>query len=137
LSKKPSNNNNAVPAVPPLDPSVQRKKLGQLYWIRIGFAALGGFISGIMGFVSPLTYSDVSSKTVLLNPNAYNGLFVAFFLYFFTYYYARSILLKGIAAKDKNRLITQGIGSYIMMFIFTWIVFNTFHFCTLFSACHP
>jgi len=90
-----------------------------------------------MGFVSPLTYSDVSSKTVLLNPNAYNGLFVAFFLYFFTYYYARSILLKGIAAKDKNRLITQGIGSYIMMFIFTWIVFNTFHFCTLFSACHP
>ncbi len=136
---KPSSN-NAVPAVPPLDPSVQRRRLAWLYWIRVGFAALGGFISGIAGLVTPLASSSsdlwTNLKDNIANPNAYYGFYIAIIIYFATYYLAKYTLLKGIAPKDKNRLITQGIGSYIMMFIFSWILFNTYHFCTLLSACH-
>jgi hypothetical protein len=124
-----------------MDPSLQRKRLGQLYWIRIGIAALGGFLAGIVGLVTPVAppASDIWTqlKNNIANPNAYDGLYIAFFLYLLTYYIARTYTLKGIAPKDKNRLITQGIGSYIMMFIFTWILFNTYNFCTMLNACHP
>jgi hypothetical protein len=130
-----------VPAVPPLDPSVQRRKLAQLYWMRVGFAALAGFGSGALGLVTPLASGTSSSlwtslKDNIANPNAYYGFYIAIFVYLLTYYMAKYTLLKGIAPKDKNRLITQGIGSYVMMFIFSWIVFNTYHFCTLLGACH-
>jgi hypothetical protein len=132
--------NNALPAIPPLDPSIQRKMLGRLYWIRVGFGAVGGFLAGLAGLVTPLepVATDIWTqlKDNVANPNAYYGLYIAVIIYFVTYYLAKYTLLKGIAPKDKNRLITQGIGSFIMMFIFTWILFNTYHFCTLLSACH-
>jgi hypothetical protein len=122
-----------------MDPSLQRVMLGRLYWIRVGFAALGGFISGMIGLVTPTSGSNVWTqlKDNVANPNAYYGAYIAIIIFFLTYYLAKYTILKGIAPKDKNRLITQGIGSYIMMFIFTWILFNTYHFCTLLGACHP
>jgi hypothetical protein len=124
-----------------MDPSLQRRMLARLYWIRVGFGALGGVISGIAGLVTPLALSSSTTvwtelKDNVANPNAYYGFYIAIILFFATYYLAKYTILKGIAPKDKNRLITQGIGSYIMMFIFSWILFNTYHFCTLLSACH-
>jgi hypothetical protein len=141
LSKRSGNKDNTpLPAVPILDPSVQRTRLAWLYWIRVGFAALGGFISGALGLVTPISGNSSSIWTNLkdniVSPNAYDAFYVAFFLFLLTWYLARSTFLKGIAPKDKNRLFTQGIGSYIMMFIFSWILLNTYHFCTLLNACH-
>lgn len=139
---KPSRNNSAVPAVPPMDPSLQRRMLGRFYWIRVGFAALAGFLSYLSGLLTPLA-SNVASSTLwsdlkdnIANPNAYYGFYIAIIIFFVTYYLGKYTILKGINPKDKNRLITQGIGSYIMMFIFSWILLNTYHFCTLLGACH-
>ncbi|HYB04065.1 MAG TPA: hypothetical protein VED17_06365 [Nitrososphaerales archaeon] len=132
-----------LPTVPPMDPSLQRKMLGRLYWIRVGFAAVGGFFSGLVGLVTPVTSNPNTTtlwnnlKNNVANPNAYYGAYIAIFVFLITYYLARYSILKGINPKDKNRLITQGIGSYIMMFIFSWILFNTYHFCMLLNVCHP
>ncbi len=136
---KSSRNPPAPPTVPPMDPSLQRRMLGRLYWIRVGFAALGGFVSGVVGLVTPTVSSTNlwnDLKGNVANPNAYYGAYIAIFIFLITYYMAKYSILKGINPKDKNRLITQGIGSFIMMFIFSWIVFNTYHFCMLLSACH-
>jgi len=130
---------NAVPSAPSLDPSVQRQRLGQLAWYRVGFGALGGILSGVLGLVTPITNSATvaeSLKNNIANPNAYYGIYVAIVIYFVSYYFAKYTILKGIAPKDKNRLLTQGVGTYIMMFIFAWILFNTYNYCILFSACH-
>lgn len=107
----------------------------------MGFAALGGAVSGMLGLVTPTSPIDTTSiwqnlKENVANPNAYDALYIAIFLFIGTYYLAKYTILKGISPKDKNRLITQGIGSYVMMFIFSWILFNTYHFCTLLNACH-
>ena len=116
--------------------------LGRLYWIRVGFAAAGGFFSGLVGLVTPVTSNPNTTtlwnnlKDNVANPYAYYGAYIAIFIFLITYYLARYSILKGINPKDKNRLITQGIGSYIMMFIFSWILFNTYHFCILLNACH-
>lgn len=88
-----------------------------LAWIRVGLGALAGVSSGIIGFVGltpPLT-----------NPNSYYGFYVAFFVYIASYYVAKYPLGLGIMQKDRTKMVTQGIGSYIMMFLFFWILYNT------------
>jgi hypothetical protein len=123
-----------------MDPSLQRRMLGRFYWIRVGFGALAGFLSGLIGLLTPVApvTQDMwdNLKNNIANPNAYYALYIAIGLFLVTFYIAKYSILKGINPKDKNRLITQGIGSYIMMFLFTWILFNTYNFCTLLQACH-
>ena len=99
----------------------------------MGFGALAGIIAGALGLVTPVSVTDGLSNA---NPNAYYGFYIAIIVFLASYYFAKYWILKGIATKDKNRLFTQGIGSFIIMFVFTWILFNTAHYCILFSACH-
>jgi hypothetical protein len=127
-SKPPGKSGPIVPSLPPMDPALQRQKLSLLAWLRVGFGAAAGLIAGLLNFLT------LQPPTV--NPNAYNGIIIGFLIYFGSFYFAKYNLVKGINPKDKNKLITQGIGSYIIMFIFSWIMFNTYHTCAVFNVCH-
>lgn len=116
------------PTAPSIDPALQRQRLAWLAWIRVGLGGLGGLLSGLLGFV---TLSPESP-----NPNAVYGLYIAILFYIVSYYFARNVWVKGIAHKDRNKLITQGIGSYVMMFLFVWIIYNTYNYCAIVNACH-
>ncbi|MGH2638604.1 MAG: hypothetical protein ACRDF4_04900, partial [Rhabdochlamydiaceae bacterium] len=57
-------------------------------------------------------------------------------VYLASFYFAKYYWVKGINPKDKNKLFMQGVGSYIMMFLFVWILYNTYYYCTtIFDAC--
>lgn len=109
---------------PPLDPKLLRYKLQMLAWIRVGLGIASGLLSGMLG-----TYYSVG-QTITFNPNSYTGLYVAFFVYVGSYYLGKYGLGIVLPQKDKNKLITQGIGGFIMMFLFFWILYNTYCFST-------
>ncbi|HKW04129.1 MAG TPA: hypothetical protein VJN71_02405, partial [Nitrososphaerales archaeon] len=88
-----------------------------LAWMRVGLGALAGVAAGMIGFVS--------TSPPNVDPNAYYGFYVAFLVYIASYYIARYPFGLGIMQKDRTKMITQGIGSYIMMFLFFWIIYNT------------
>lgn len=111
-----------------MDPSLQRQKLARLAWIRVGLGAIAGSISGFLNLVT--------LQPNVTNQNAYWGLWVGVLIYIGSYYLAKYNLVRGINAKDRNKLFTQGIGSFIIMFIFTWILTSTYHACVVFAACH-
>jgi hypothetical protein len=97
--------------------------------MRVGFGAAAGIVAGLLNFLT------LQPPTV--NPNAYYGIYIGIIVYIGSFYFAKYSWVKGINPKDKNKLITQGIGSYVIMFIFSWIMFNTYHFCmVLFNNCH-
>jgi len=96
-----------------MDPKVYKHKLAILAWGRMGLAVIAGLLSGLLGLTS-------SS-----GENAYYGAYIAVLMYFLSYYWAKYSVLKGIDPKNKNKLITQGIGTFIMIFLFTWVVYNT------------
>ena len=129
LGSKPSKK-APIPSIPPIDPATQRQKLGRLHWIRAGFGALSGVISGIL---FPPT---ILNGIIVPNPNALYGFYIAVFVFIGTYYLAKYYILKGLAQKDRNKLFTQGIGSFIMMFIFVWIIFTTYNYCLIAGTCH-
>lgn len=115
MSSKPSS--NPASPVPPIDPKMWRHQLNVLSWIRIGLGVLAGFLASALGFVT--------IGTTLTSEKPYYGLYVAAIIYIASYYIARQFILTNIDPKNKNKLFTQGLFSYVMMFLFVWIVFNT------------
>jgi hypothetical protein len=106
-------------AEPPIDRAFIRHQLGILAWIRVGLGALSGFLAGFLPFGNP---------GVLYSTNSYADIYFAVFIYIASYYLAKYGLRIRLPYKDRNKLITQGIGGFIMIFLFIWILYSTFCF---------
>ncbi len=105
---------------PPVDRAFLRHQLQILAWIRVGLGALAGFVAGYLPFTS--------YQSLQFNSNSYAGIYFAVFIYIGSYYLAKYGLQLRMPYKDRNKLITQGIGGFIMMFLFIWILYVTFCF---------
>lgn len=128
MSSPPRKSPSITPSMPPMDPALQRQRLSQLAWMRVGFGALAGLINGFL--------SLDTLKLGVVNSNAYYGIYVGVLIYIGSYYFAKNNWVKGINPKDKNKLFTQGIGSFVMMFLFSWIAYNTYYACSFLASCH-
>jgi membrane protein insertase Oxa1/YidC/SpoIIIJ len=100
-----------------MDPRVRRKRLSFLAWFRAGLGAIAGLISGILGLLS------LNPPSV--NVNAYNGILVAMIVYIASFYIVKYVFKMQLPDADKNKLATQGIFGYIMLFLFVWFLYNT------------
>jgi hypothetical protein len=116
------------PPPSPVDPNIRRRQLAKLYWFRVGLGALAGFLSGLFGFLT-LNPSEP-------NPNAYNGALVAIGIYIISYYIAKYALNLNLPEADKNKLVTQGIGGYTLIFLFVWFLYNTLCLAPGFHCLH-
>ena len=101
----------------PTGPSAQTEEsriksgLDKLFWLRVGLAVLAGTLSAIIG------NSMQSHKGFL-------GLGIMIILFIVSIGIAKSMKIP-ILPSDKKKLITTGYGSYILMFIFSWILVTT------------
>lgn len=89
------------------------KPLDQLFWIRVALGLAAGFGSGLLGFLGP-------SEQVV------NGILLAIGIYLASYYFARYGIRLSVQPQEKSKLATAGLGSYIMLFLFSWILYNTY-----------
>ena len=85
--------------------------LNNLFWIRVGLAILSGLVAGTQFTAS--------------NPRAFMGIFIAISTYMFSLLLARNLFQDKIAKNEWYKLFTAGLGSFIMLFLFTWILYNT------------
>ena len=69
-----------------------------------------GIVSGLFGFISE---------------NPANSILLAAVVYIPTYYYARYLLPEVVGTKQYYKLLTTGLWNYIMLFLFTLILYNT------------
>ena len=81
----------------------------KLFWTRVIFALLSGFLSGIMEFSNDTAFFGV-------------GIIISF--YIVSYFIGEAYIFKGKKV-SRNTLILNGIGTYIMLSLFTWILFYT------------
>jgi hypothetical protein len=80
----------------------------KLYWFRLGLAALAGFVA------EELVGSDYVS-----------GISIGIIFYLVSYYLARLIWYRGLSRERQGKVYTTGIGGFVMIFLFTWILFFT------------
>lgn len=84
----------------------------KLYWLRIGFGAIAGVLADLI--------------SILDMTNAFwNGVTVAIGLYLASYYIARYVMYKKTGKEYFSKFYTTGIGGFIMVFLFTWILLFT------------
>ncbi len=88
------------------------KPWDMIFWIRVALGSLTGLLAGLLGFTSE-------------NPASVLGAFLAISMYLFSVFLIRGLYQSSIEAKDSRKLLTTGLGSFIMLFLFTWILFNT------------
>ena len=80
----------------------------KLYWSRIGLAAVAGVLAEVFAG------TDWTS-----------GVSVGILFYLVSYYVARFTWYKGLGRAGQGKIYTTGYGGFIMIFLFTWILFFT------------
>ena len=86
------------------------RELDQIYWLRVFLGTAAGFLSGHLGFLE-----TQPGRAVML----------AIALYFASYYIARRVIYVNVPPQEMRKLAINGIGSYSMLFLFSWILYNT------------
>jgi len=81
----------------------------KLFWTRVIFALLSGAVSGIMNF---------SNDTAVI------GVAIIISFYIGSYFVGEAYIFKGKTV-SRNTLLFNGIGTYIMLSLFVWILFYT------------
>lgn len=84
----------------------------KLFWTRAGLAVLAGLVSGVMNFA---------------DETAYYGVLLIIWVYLISYYIGKNIIF-GNKPVDRSTLIMTGIGTYIMLSLFSWILYYTLHY---------
>ena len=82
-----------------------------IFWVRAALGAFSGLLAGILGYVSSSSYSFL-------------GLFVALAIYGMSFVILKS-LVRDVPKTEASKIYTAGLGTFIMLFFFTWILYNT------------
>ena len=114
-SKETTNNSKEPSKVPPVSDVVKRakdKKLSTLFWMRIALAIIAGAATTFL-------LEDIEGEERRWTSI---GFMIIVFL-------ASIIVAKGmnmqLPPSDRKKIVTQGIGSYVFLYLFTWIATYT------------
>ena len=94
------------------DSSVTKAKppvaFDKLYWLRIGFAVLGGI-----------------SAQVFVGADYFTGISIGIAFYLLSFYIARFTWYKGSDRQVQSKVYSTGYGGYILVFVFTYMLLFT------------
>lgn len=113
------NTETTTPTSPPADPPISEaersekdRKLNKLFWLRVSLAVIAGaaatfIFDGIEG--EERRWASIGFMIVI--------------------FFATIIVAKGmkmqLPSSDRKKIVTQAIGSYVFLYLFTWIVTYT------------
>jgi len=108
-----------VPEIPSADPSVsiaekseKDRKLNKLFWLRVSLAIIAG-----------------SSATIIFDGIEGEERRWASIGFMIIIFFATIIVAKGmkmqLPSSDRKKIVTQAIGSYVFLYLFSWIVTYT------------
>jgi hypothetical protein len=80
----------------------------KLYWLRVGLAVLAGV-----------------GADVLVGTDYFNGISLGIAVYLASFYLVRYTWYKGIDRQSQGKIYSTGIGSFALVFLFTWMLMFT------------
>ena len=99
------------PTEDPVDKSATKKLTDRLFWLRIALANIGGVIA-------TFAFEDIAD----VEEKRWTS--IGFMIMLFI---ATAIIAKGwkIRIANRKKYVTTGIGSFVFMYLFSWIVSHT------------
>ena len=108
-----------IPETPSNDPPVsvaekseKDRKLNKLFWMRVALAV-------IAGTAATFIFEDIEGED-----RRWASIAFMIIVFFGTIIVAKGMKMQ-LPSSDRKKLVTQAIGSYVFLYLFTWIVSYT------------
>ena len=115
----PETESRETPVIPPTEPatnlaekSEKDRKLNKLFWLRVSLAI-------IAGTVATFIFEDIEGEE-----RRWSSIGFMIIIFAGTIIMAKGMKMQ-LPSSDRKKIVTQGIGSYIFLYLFTWIVTYT------------
>jgi hypothetical protein len=95
-----------------VEKSEKDRKLNKLFWMRVGLAV-------IAGAVATFIFEDIEGEE-----RRWASIVFMIIVFIGTIIVAKGMKLQ-LPSSDRKKIVTQGIGSYVFLYLFTWIVTYT------------
>ncbi len=92
--------------------SEKDKKLDKLFWLRVGFAVIAGTLATFI-------FEDIQGEE-----RRWASIVFMIIVFIVTIFIAKSMKMQ-LPSSDRKKIVTQGIGSYIFLYLFVWILTYT------------
>ena len=102
----------AEPAVNEAEKSENSRKLNRLFWLRVGLAVLAGTAATFI-------FEDIQGEE-----RRWASIAFMIIVFLATIFIAKGMQMQ-LPSQDRKKIVTQGIGSYIFIYLFVWIVSYT------------
>nr|ABZ09126.1 hypothetical protein ALOHA_HF4000APKG6D9ctg2g32 [uncultured marine crenarchaeote HF4000_APKG6D9] len=100
------------PPVSAAEKSEKDRKLNKLYWMRVILAVIAGTSATFI-------FADIEGEE-----RRWASIGYMIILFFASIMVAKGMKMQ-LPHSDRKKLVTQAIGSYVFLYLFTWIVSNT------------
>lgn len=115
-SKIPETESNDIetsePAINHEEKSEKDKKLNRLFWLRVACAVIAGTIATFI-------FEDIQGEE-----RRWASIVFMIIVFIVTIFIAKSMNMQ-LPSSDRKKIVTQGIGSYIFLYLFVWILTYT------------
>ena len=92
--------------------SEKDKKLNKLFWLRVGCAVLAGTLATFL-------FEDIQGEE-----RRWASIVFMIMVFIVTIFIAKSMNMQ-LPSSDRKKIVTQGIGSYVFLYLFVWILTYT------------
>jgi len=92
--------------------SEKDRKLDKLFWLRVGFAVIAGTLATFL-------FENIQGEE-----RRWASIAFMIIVFIVTIFIAKSMNIQ-LPSSDKKKIVTQGIGSYIFLYLFVWILTYT------------
>ena len=107
-----TNSESPEPIETPAGKSEKDKKLDKLFWLRVGFAVIAGTLATFI-------FEDIQGEE-----RRWASIVFMIIIFIVTIFIAKSMKMQ-LPSSDRKKIVTQGIGSYIFLYLFVWILTYT------------
>jgi len=109
-----------ISEIPPTQPvvseeqqNITKKRTNMLFWLRIGFALIGGAIATFL-------FEGIEDS----EEHRWTSIIFMIALFIITCFIAKGMKIN-FPKSDRKKLVTTGIGSFIFLYLFAWITTYT------------
>lgn len=107
-----NNTESPEPMINQEEKSEKDKKLNKLFWLRVACAVIAGTIATFI-------FEDIQGEE-----RRWASIVFMIIVFIVTIFIAKSMKMQ-LPSSDKKKIVTQGIGSYIFLYLFVWILTYT------------
>ncbi|KAF6248191.1 hypothetical protein C6990_01785 [Nitrosopumilus sp. b3] len=111
-SEPVADNSSTDPPVSVAEKSEKDRKLNKLFWMRVALAI-------IAGTAATFIFEDIEGED-----RRWASIAFMIIVFFGTIIVAKGMKMQ-LPSSDRKKIVTQAIGSYVFLYLFTWIVTYT------------